>query len=384
MLALAGYPLGLRFRLLDPAPGAPAGHLAEHTQDGYDDDATLDRFSAGLAAVTYEFENVPVAAARFLADRVPVYPPPAALETAQDRLAEKTFFQRIGAATPPFAPVESRADLDRAIARIGLPAVLKTRRLGYDGKGQSVLRAPADAEIAWAALGGSPLILEGFVAFERELSILAARGRDGATAFYPLIENRHRDGILWLSLAPAPGVTPALQAEAEQIASRALTALEYVGVLAIELFQVSRDWGLGTGDWELSTPNPQSPIPNRLVVNEMAPRVHNSGHWTIEGAETSQFEQHLRAVLGLPLGSTAPRGHSAMVNLIGALPEPAAVLAIPGAHLHLYGKQPRPGRKVGHITIRADEIDELQARLACVLSLIDHSHLGTSSQRMLY
>jgi 5-(carboxyamino)imidazole ribonucleotide synthase len=363
MLALAGYPLGLRFRLLDPAPGAPAGHLAEHTQDGYDDDATLERFSAGLAAATYEFENVPVTAARFLADRVPVYPPPAALEAAQDRLAEKTFFQRIGAATPPFAPVESRADLESAIARIGLPAVLKTRRLGYDGKGQCVLRAPADVEDAWAALGGSPTILEGFVAFERELSILAARGRDGATAYYPLVENRHRDGILRLSLAPAPGATPALQAEAEQIAARALAALEYVGVLAIELFQT-----VGPGAWDLGLEASGSGHAPHLLVNEMAPRVHNSGHWTIEGAETSQFEQHLRAVLGLPLGFTAPRGHSAMVNLIGTLPDPAAVLAIPGAHLHLYGKQPRPGRKVGHVTIRADQIDELQARLALLLA----------------
>jgi len=240
--------------------------------------------------------------------------------------------------------------------------VLKTRRLGYDGKGQCVLRAPADAATAWDALGSAPLILEGFVAFERELSILAARGRDGATAFYPLIENHHRDGILRLSLAPAPGVTLALQAEAEQIASRALAALKYVGVLAIELFQVP-------GDWDEMAPQPPAPNP-QLLVNEMAPRVHNSGHWTIEGAETSQFEQHLRAVLGLPLGPTGPRGRSAMVNLIGALPDTAAVLAIPGAHLHLYGKAPRPGRKVGHITVRADDSDELQVRLSRIQALI--------------
>ena len=239
MLALAGYPLGLRFRFLDPAPDAPAGHMAEHMQAGYEDAATLEQFSAGLDAVTYEFENVPVAAARFLAERVPVYPPPAALEAAQDRLVEKTFFQKLGVATPPFAPVDSQADLDAAIAQIGLPAVLKTRRLGYDGKGQIILREPADAATAWAALGGAPLILEGFVPFERELSILAARSRNGETAFFPLVENHHRDGILRLSLAPAPGVTPALQAAAEQIASRALAALDYVGVLAIELFQIT-------------------------------------------------------------------------------------------------------------------------------------------------
>lgn len=371
MLALAGYPLGLRFRFLDPAPDVPAGHMAEHIHAGYADAATLELFSAGLDAVTYEFENVPVAAARFLAERVPVYPPPTALEAAQDRLVEKTFFQQLGIATPPFAPVDSQADLAAAIAQIGLPAVLKTRRLGYDGKGQIVLREPDDAATAWAVLGDAPLILEGWVPFERELSILAARGRNGETAFFPLVENHHRDGILRLSLAPAPRSTPALQSAAEQIASRALATLDYVGVLAIELFEVAGDRGLGIGDWRPSTPNPQSPIPHPLLVNEMAPRVHNSGHWTIEGAETSQFEQHLRAVLGLPLGTTAARGFSAMVNLIGALPDPAAVLAIPGAHLHLYGKQPRPERKVGHITIRADEHGELQERLACVQRLIE-------------
>jgi 5-(carboxyamino)imidazole ribonucleotide synthase len=370
MLALAGYPLGLCFRLLDPAPGAPAGQLAEHMQASYEDAATLERFSAGLDAVTYEFENVPVAAARFLAARVPVSPPPAALEAAQDRLAEKSFFQKLGAATPPFAPVDSHADLVAAIAQIGLPAVLKTRRLGYDGKGQIVLHDPADAEAAWATLGGAPLILEGFVPFERELSILAARSQSGETAFYPLVENHHRDGILRLSLAPAPGSTPALQSAAEQIASRAMAALEYVGVLAIELFEVTSDKfpvtrGQGRSDSSLVTRR------SSLVVNEMAPRVHNSGHWTIEGAETSQFEQHLRAVLGLPLGATAARGFSAMVNLIGRLPDPAAILAIPGAHLHLYGKQPRAGRKVGHITLRAEQEELLQARLEQVQRMIE-------------
>jgi 5-(carboxyamino)imidazole ribonucleotide synthase len=274
--------------------------------------------------------------------------------------------------------VDTQADLDAAIAQIGLPAVLKTRRLGYDGKGQIILREPADAATAWAALGDAPLIIEGFVPFARELSILAARDHNGETAFFPLVENHHRDGILRLSLAPAPGTTRALQAAAERIAARALAALEYVGVLAIELFQVprARDWGLGAGR-AIS----QSPVssPQPLLVNEMAPRVHNSGHWTIEGAETSQFEQHLRAVLGLPLGTTTARGFSAMVNLIGALPDPAAVLAIPGAHLHLYGKQPRAGRKVGHVTIRADARGELEERLARVQSLIELPQLGNVS-----
>ena len=360
MLALAGYPLGLRFRFLEPAADAPAGHMAEHTRAGYDDPATLDAFAAGLDLISYEFENVPVAAARQLAARVPVYPPPQALEAAQDRVAEKSFFQSLGIATPPFAAVGTPAELDAALVRIGLPAVLKTRRLGYDGKGQFVLRAREDAAVAWATLGGSPLILEGFVRFARELSIVAARGRDGAIACYPLAENYHRDGILRLSLAPAPGGTPALQAAAERIATQALEALDYVGVLAIELFQVEE---------------PASAAP-ALLVNEMAPRVHNSGHWTIEGAETSQFEQHLRAVLGLPLGSAAARGHAAMVNLIGAWPDPAAVLAVPGAHLHLYGKAPRAGRKLGHITVRADSPAALEAPLQAILALVAASEQG--------
>ena len=370
MLALAGYPLGLRFRLLDPAADAPAGQLAKHHAAGYDDAATLEQFAAGLDVVTYEFENVPVAAARALAEHVPVFPPPAALEAAQDRLTEKTFFQNLGIATPPFAPVDTRADLAAAIAQIGLPAVLKTRRLGYDGKGQQVLRAPADAEAAWNALGGAPLILEGFVPFVRELSILAARGRDGQVACFPLVENHHRGGILRLSLAPAPGLTPALQAAAEGIAHAALDALGYVGLLAIELFEV--DDRRPTTDDEGPACGGQS----SLLVNEMAPRVHNSGHWSIEGAETSQFEQHLRAVLGLPLGPTAVRGAAAMVNLIGGWPEPAAVLAVPGAHLHLYGKAPRRARKVGHITVRADSPAALEAPLRAIQALVAASEDG--------
>ena len=370
MLALAGYPLGLRFRLLDPAADASAGQLAEHQPGGYDDAATLEQFAAGLDVITFEFENVPVAAARALAEHVPVFPPPAALEAAQDRLTEKTFFQNLGIATPPFAPVDTRADLAAAIAQIGLPAVLKTRRLGYDGKGQQVLRAPADAEAAWNALGGAPLILEGFVPFVRELSILAARGRDGQVACFPLVENHHRGGILRLSLAPAPGLTPALQAAAEGIAHAALDALGYVGLLAIELFEV--DVRRPTTDDEGPACGGQS----SLLVNEMAPRVHNSGHWSIEGAETSQFEQHLRAVLGLPLGPTAVRGAAAMVNLIGGWPEPAAVLAVPGAHLHLYGKAPRRARKVGHITVRADSPAALEAPLRAIQALVAASEDG--------
>jgi 5-(carboxyamino)imidazole ribonucleotide synthase len=344
MLALAGDPLGIRCRFLDPAPEAPAGRVGELVVGGYEDRAALDRLADGLALVTYEFENVPVASARHLADRVPVWPPPRALEVSQDRVVEKQFLESAGVPVVPWRPVGSRAELDRALAELGCPAVLKTRRLGYDGKGQRVIGDPAEGEGAWARLGDAPLILEGFVRFDRELSILAVRDQDGATACYPLVENLHAGGILRRSLAPAPAVSSALQTEAEGHARRVLATLGYVGVLAIELFQV--------GD--------------RLLANEMAPRVHNSGHWTIEGAETSQFENHLRAVAGLPLGGTAPRGVSAMLNLIGTLPDPAAILAVPGAHLHLYGKAPRAGRKLGHVTLRADDrgtLDRLRVRL---------------------
>jgi 5-(carboxyamino)imidazole ribonucleotide synthase len=347
MLALAGHPLALNFRVLEPAVECPAAAVAYHLRGDYEDFQALYSFCQGLDAVTYEFENVPVASARWLAERVPVFPTPDALEVGQDRLAEKTFFQRIGVPVPPFAAVDSRADLDAAVARIGLPAVLKTTRFGYDGKGQAVLRSTSDVKTAWTTLGGRPLVLEGFVRFDRELSILAVRGRTGELAFYPLVENVHRAGILRVSTSPVPGLSRDLQANAEQIATRALEALGYVGVLAVELFQVGGE----------------------LLVNEMAPRVHNSGHWTIEGAETSQFENHLRAVAGLPLGSTAAVGRSVMVNLIGGWPEPSDVLAIPGAHLHLYGKRPRPNRKVGHITVRADSDGELVERVRRVRGL---------------
>lgn len=331
MLALAGYPLGLRFRTLDLSPEAPAGHASELMVADFNDTDALKRFARGLDLVTYEFENVPVDPARFLSRRVNVFPPPEALEAAQDRLTEKRFFEGLGIPTPAFVAVDSWDDLKEALGEIGLPAVLKTRRFGYDGKGQVVIRKTEDVSAAWQSLGGVPLILEGFVAFERELSILAVRSRNGETAFYPLVENHHHEGILRVSLCPAPGATSELQGEAEAHARRALEALNYTGVLAIEFFERK----------------------GQLLANEMAPRVHNSGHWTIEGAETSQFENHLRAILGWPLGSTTTVGYSAMLNLIGAIPDPRAVLALANAHLHLYGKAPRPYRKLGHITLRA-------------------------------
>jgi 5-(carboxyamino)imidazole ribonucleotide synthase len=358
MLALAGYPLGLRFRFLDPSPEAPVGRIAQRVTADFDDQAALEKFAAGLELVTYEFENVPVAATKFLAERVPVFPPPATLEIAQDRLKEKALFNKLGIATTAFAPVHDANSLDAAIATIGLPAVLKTTRLGYDGKGQWTLRSSADVAKAKTefATGSAtapgqnannssadtaPFILERFIAFTRELSILAVRARSGDIAFYPLVENRHHGGILRLSLAPAPSLDPALQREAEGIARRVLEALDYVGVLAIEFFERE----------------------GRLLANEMAPRVHNSGHWTIEGAITSQFENHLRAVLDLPLGSTQASGSAAMLNLIGETPSTEEVLAIPGAHLHLYGKSPRLGRKLGHITLCASTFSQLAASL---------------------
>jgi 5-(carboxyamino)imidazole ribonucleotide synthase len=348
MLALAGYPLGLRFRFFDPVPQSPAGQVAELVAGDFHDPACLKRFLAGLELVTYEFENVPVELARQLETHLPVYPPTAALEASQDRLNEKTLFQRLGVPTAPFVAVDTHDDLERALATVGFPALLKTRRFGYDGKGQCLIGGPSDVPRTWQSLSGLPLILEGVVPFERELSQLAARGRDGTVVLYPLVENHHEHGMLRLSLAPAPNQSADLQDQARAIATGVLEALDYVGVLAIELFQVG----------------------GRLLANEMAPRVHNSGHWTIEGSETSQFENHLRAVLGWPLGSTAMVAPSAMLNLVGSLPDLRQVLHWPEAHLHLYGKTPRPGRKLGHVTLRSVDAHRLQEHITVLRRLL--------------
>ncbi|HWQ23471.1 MAG TPA: 5-(carboxyamino)imidazole ribonucleotide synthase [Gaiellaceae bacterium] len=320
MLALAGFPLGVRFRFLDPSPDACAGAVGELLVGPYDDPALLERLAAGAAAVTYEFENVPVAAAR----AVGAVPGARALELGQDRLLEKQLFRRLGIATARFGSVEEA----------GLPALVKSRRLGYDGKGQRLVEAVEPI--------GPGELAEELVAFDRELSIVAVRGRDGQTAFYPLAENVHRNGILAVSRAPAPG---APQREAEEIARRLLAELDYVGVLAVELFEAG----------------------GRLLANELAPRVHNTGHWTIEGATTSQFENHLRAILGLPLGETAARGDAVLVNLVGSLPPLERLLAVPGARVHLYGKAPRPGRKLGHVTL----VDADEAAVAQVVALAE-------------
>ena len=341
MLALAGYPLGLRFRFLDPAPESPVQELADLIVGRFDDLDVLERFPVGLEVITYEFENVPIEPARHLARQVPVFPPIAALEVSQDRLNEKQLFQSLGMATAPYAAVDSRDELSRAVDQVGLPAILKTRRLGYDGKGQFWLREPHDLERAWQVLGGVPLLLEGVVRFERELSQIAVRGRDGSVVYYPLVENHHHEGILRVSYAPAPNTAESLTQEAQAFLHRLMEHLDYVGVLTVEFFQQD----------------------GRLLANEMAPRVHNSGHWTIEGARTSQFENHLRAVLGWPLGPAQAVGCSAMVNWIGHVPPPAKVLQIPSAHLHLYGKTARPGRKLGHVTLWGEEETDLRQAL---------------------
>jgi 5-(carboxyamino)imidazole ribonucleotide synthase len=303
---------------------------AARTVAAYDDARALDGFARGVDIVTYEFENVPLAAVDAVLALRPVRPGRQALRIAQDRLVEKRFLAGLGIATAPFAAVDDLASLERALAGIGCPSLLKTRRLGYDGKGQAPIRARADATAAWTALGGAPAILEGLVAFERELSVVAARGLDGRIAAYAVVENRHRDGILHRTLAPAPEAGP-VTVPAQAIARELLEALDFVGVIGVELFQVAG---------------------GRLLVNEVAPRVHNSGHWTIEAAATSQFEQHLRAIAGLPLGPTDCLFRAEMTNLIGAEVEAwPDLLAEPGAHLHLYGKaEARPGRKMGHVT----------------------------------
>jgi len=336
MLALSGAPLGLRFLVMDTVADACAGQFAPLIVGDWRDENALSEFASKVDVATFDFENVPAESAQWLSERVDVFPNPRALATAQDRLAEKTLFRELGIPVPDFAAIASRADLDAAVARIGTPSILKTRRLGYDGKGQFRLKTPGDVDAAWAALGAQAttvgLILEAFVPFERELSVVAVRGRDGEFRAWPLTENWHVDGILSASLAPARADAAVVE-RAHGHARRLAEALDYVGVFALELFY--RD--------------------GELLANELAPRVHNSGHWTIEGSETSQFQNHLRAVLGLPLGDTRMVGLACMLNWIGAMPDALPVLAEPGGHWHDYGKSSRAGRKVGHATVRADD-----------------------------
>ena len=366
MLALSGAPLGLRFLVMDTEADACAGQFAPLLVGDYRDQQALAEFASKVDVATFDFENVPAESAEWLAARVPVFPSPRALAVAQDRLVEKTLFRNLGIPVGDFAAVATQAELEAAVARIGSACVVKTRRLGYDGKGQFRIKSPADIEAAWQALGAQAqtvgLIVEAFIPFQRELSVVAVRGRAGEFRSWPLTENWHVDGVLSASLAPAQ-VEESLATQAIAYAKILAEALDYVGVFALELFCKDGEW----------------------LANEMAPRVHNSGHWTIEGAETSQFENHLRAVLGLPLGDTRMLGIACMLNWIGEMPDRNAVLAEPSGHWHDYGKLPRSGRKVGHATLRADTASELSsglqrvgralAREAQVASVIDR--IGT-------
>ncbi len=344
MLTLAATPLGVKTLVLDNAADACAGQISPLIRADWEDHNALLAFAGQVDVVTFDFENVPVTAVRRLAKHVPVYPNPEVLAVVQDRLSEKKLFRECGIATTAFQVVNDRTGLDAALKAIGVPAILKTRRLGYDGKGQFRLKTLEDAEAAWSSLGdfalGHGLILEAFVPFDRELSVLAVVGRDGQCHTWALTGNWHIDGVLSLSLAPAPG-NESLREQATTLVHHLAKRLDYVGVLTLELFVKD----------------------GQLIGNEMAPRVHNSGHWSIEGSRTSQFENHVRAVLGMPLGDTGMRGHAAMFNWIGSLPDEKAVLATVDAHWHDYGKQPRQGRKVGHTTVCAPDLATLRMRV---------------------
>lgn len=332
MLALAAANMGYRIHIFAPEAELPAGDVAAQvTRAAFDDFAALDRFAAQIDVATFEWENIEVASVRHLATQVAVLPGAAALEIAQDRLSEKNFVRELGGATAPFAQIDNPVDLRIALDALGTPALLKTRRMGYDGKGQVRIERDGDADAAWAAVGGQPSILEGLVSFSGEFSVLLARGRDGDTRVYDVPHNRHDGGILATSQVPAPADIAAHAPEAMALARRVAERLDYVGLLTLEFFATEKG----------------------PVFNEMAPRVHNSGHWTIEGARVSQFENHIRAVCGLPLGNPALTAPSVrMANLLGdAVHDWAALLADPNAHLHLYGKsEVKPGRKMGHVT----------------------------------
>ncbi len=346
MLGLAGERLDLEFTYLDPAREPPASIVGPVLNFAFDSDAGLEQLASNIDVLTFEFENVPVEAIEKISQTVTVYPPPEALRYAQDRLCEKKLFERLKIPVPPYAAIDSEQDLRQVVRSIGLPLILKTRRLGYDGKAQQVLNDETDIPTAYQALRGSPLIAEQLIAFDREVSTIGARNVDGELAVYPITENRHSNGILRTSRAP--DTTQGVADQARQYLTRLLDHLNYVGVLALELFV--------QGD--------------QLFANEFAPRVHNSGHWTIEGAVTSQFENHLRAILNMPLGDPTAVAHAGMINLIGSMPEKAASTAGERFHLHDYGKRPRPGRKLGHITVLADSAPERDRELAKIRKML--------------
>ena len=328
MLGFAARDLGVECRFVDPSDSPPAADCGEVIQRPFDDSDALAELAATCDVITYEFENIPVEALHKIESEVPVYPPAAALRHAQDRLDEKRLFDQLDIPLPGYRTIDTREDLEDAVDELGLPVVIKSRRLGYDGKGQFVVRDRGDIDTAWKTLGGQSLIGEQWVNFDYEVSSIGARNANGEIVIYPLSRNVHEGGILRTSCSPIDA--PALAERAETYVRRLLGHLDYVGVLALELFVLDND----------------------LLANEFAPRVHNSGHWTIEGAATSQFENHLRAVMNRPLGSTASVGHAGMINLIGNIPD--AVRSLETGVLHDYGKEPRPGRKLGHITVTAD------------------------------
>ncbi len=346
MIALAGYPLGLEFIILDPSKDAGATGLGEHLLGQYDDRELLTQLAEKADVVTYEFENVPAEVAEFLAQHTKVYPAPNALAIAQDRQQEKDFFHQLNIPTANYAIVNCLEDLQQAMDTINYPAILKSCRMGYDGKGQVVIKTPEQLTEAWGLMSGVASIVESFVSFNREVSIIAARRPSGEVVFYPLSENKHEKGILRVSECKA---NDGLQQQAESLVARLLDALDYVGVIALELFDVNGE----------------------LLANEFAPRVHNSGHWTIEGAETSQFENHLRAILDMPLGSTKARGLSGMVNFIGGTPVINSILEIGHAHYHLYDKSSRKGRKVAHATVRSDDVENYTNTIQSLIRLAE-------------
>jgi 5-(carboxyamino)imidazole ribonucleotide synthase len=347
MLALAGYPLGIRCVFLDRSAATPAGQVAPILVGELEDADQLAALAACSDVVTFDWENISGKALEPLEKLTRVRPPRAALEVSQDRLTEKALFSKLRIPVAAHTAVDSREQLTATVRKIGLPGILKTRRLGYDGKGQFVLRHPRDIDAAWSAIGGAGMIYEKFQDFSREVSIVGVRSAAGQIVFYPLAANCHGGGILHYSIAPF--VNAALERTARIYLKRVMNALAYVGVLTIEFFVVK----------------------GRLIANEMAPRVHNSGHWTIEGCVTSQFENHLRAICDLPLGSTRALGHAAMINFLGKMPDRTRLLGLDGLAFHDYGKEPRPGRKLGHCTILKKRPMERNSALADALKLIE-------------
>lgn len=345
MIAHAGKNLDCNFVFLDPNKDACAFNLGKSLKGAYDDPKLLEILAKESDIVTFEFENVPFQSVEVLSKHVTIHPNAKSLEISQDRFREKTSFVSLGIPTTQFVKVDSLDDLKNGVETLGLPAVLKTRSQGYDGKGQKVIRAKQEIESAWKAIGNKPLILEEFIAFDRELSIIAARNPHGDIQYYSICENQHAEGILRLTYNRH---NDPMQHVARSYVKKLLEHMNYVGVLTLEMFQKGHE----------------------LLANEMAPRVHNSGHWTIEGTKTSQFENHLRAILDMPLGDTTDIGFSAMVNCIGKLPDAKEIGKIQHTHFHAYGKEPRPGRKVGHITIHCKTQNDLEKILPLVTKLV--------------